>query len=587
MRFYAKITVILFLFAVIFSCIPPEVSNEPLTEVYYYKETIPGQTIHDIIRRDSEFKILNSGKISFKKSVESSTNWIRFSVDGRVKSGKYFIVITHPGGHRKLDLYQNGKLIKSFERIIPFDSKSVKYRHLVIPVDIPDGTIERYYMRIEGEIFGFISVSVTKPELFVNHALHEYYILGIFAGISLVMALYNFSLFIILKERVYFYYVFYTLTITVFLITEDGMFEHVFYPFNHFSNFFVSTLFGLLLPSSALLFAKSFLDLNKYNPILNKIITGVILFSPVFVLSAFLENRYTMVVLLNVNFLFIFFLVIASIVSGLMHGQKQAKFILIAFSAMILSGILRALIIIFPSEFSFLNPDWLAHGIKFGTSFELVVLSIGLADRYSTLRERYQQSRIRNLEERQKLNQEVHDTIGSELAGVLMQIRDKDVEPLIVEKLQKTLDHARDITSLMNLASRSERSFEEDIQDYINNFKGLKNFEFHHIFDPALNTLSLKTRLNLFRIIQEWTGNCVRHGHAKIFNLTILKKNKYILLKITSDGSGFQWDSRREILTPGTGLRSIKFRTEKLGGRSRTFRLRNENNLFVLRILDL
>lgn len=583
MSSHLKFPAIIFLFAANFGCIPSEISNESLSEIYYYKEKFPGQSIHEIMGQDSEFKKLKTDKKSFKTSGKTEGNWFRLIIDGRLNNGKYFLTISHPGGHRKLDFYHDGKLIQSFGRFIPFDRKIVHYRHLVIPVNVAKDTIDKYYFRIEGEVFGYISISASRPEVFVNRILHEYYILGIFAGISLVMALYNFSLFIILRERVYFYYVFYTLMITVFLINEDGLFEFVFYPFDHFSKFFASILFGLLLPSSALLFAKSFLDLNKYNPILDKIITGVILFSPVFVLTGFFENRYAMIVLLNVNFLFVFSLVIAAIVSGLMHRQKQAIFILIAFSAMIFSGILRALLIVFPSEFSFLNPDWLAHGIKFGTSFELIVLSIGLADRYSSLREQYQQSRIHNLEERQKLNQEVHDTIGSELAGVLMQIRDKNVEPIIVEKLQRALDHARDITSLMNLAARTDRTFEEDIQDYINNFKGLKNFEFFHWFDPNLNDLPLKTRLNLFRIIQEWIGNCVRHGHAKKFNLKITKKKNCIVLKIQSDGNEFPWDSRKAVLSPGTGLRSIKFRTEKLKGRSRTFRLQN-GNLFILRV---
>jgi PAS domain S-box-containing protein len=82
-------------------------------------------------------------------------------------------------------------------------------------------------------------------------------------------------------------------------------------------------------------------------------------------------------------------------------------------------------------------------------------------------------------------------------------------------------------------------------------------------FDERLND---KTKLMLFRIIQEQLNNVLKHSDASklIIELTLVEPENRIELRMTDDGKGFNPETVRK---KGLGLSNIRSRADLLGGK--------------------
>ena len=68
---------------------------------------------------------------------------------------------------------------------------------------------------------------------------------------------------------------------------------------------------------------------------------------------------------------------------------------------------------------------------------------------------------------------------------------------------------------------------------------------------------------HLFRLAQEAVNNSVKHGKAKIVQISLKKADDKYMLSVTDDGSGF---SAEAVKLKGLGLRIMNYRAQKVGG---------------------
>lgn len=76
-------------------------------------------------------------------------------------------------------------------------------------------------------------------------------------------------------------------------------------------------------------------------------------------------------------------------------------------------------------------------------------------------------------------------------------------------------------------------------------------------------------KISIFRIVQEATGNAIRHGQAGRIKVGLVSARGYLKLSIEDDGRGFESAGAavRGDVAPGLGLRSMKERAEVSGGK--------------------
>ncbi len=175
-------------------------------------------------------------------------------------------------------------------------------------------------------------------------------------------------------------------------------------------------------------------------------------------------------------------------------------------------------------------------------------------------------------EERQRIARDLHDGIGQQLSGAIMQLEsvmhsnDSGTQPvqigLLIENLRKTSAEVRTLSHQMMPRSLSEMGLVPAIHDLLNrSFAGTPvqcSFQHHQIvgrFDASIELI-------LFRVVQELLNNIIRHARANQVSVNLLRMNNKLRLTVEDDGVGFDADT----VNKGYGLMNIRSRVESVNG---------------------
>jgi signal transduction histidine kinase len=177
--------------------------------------------------------------------------------------------------------------------------------------------------------------------------------------------------------------------------------------------------------------------------------------------------------------------------------------------------------------------------------------------------------------EQTRIGQDLHDGLGQHLTGVTFLTRAlenrlaaqslpeasnaAEIGKLVLQALSQTRNLARGlfpvelessglVMGLRELAGTVEKMF--SISCKVECDEGLA------IHDQTAQT-------HLFRLAQEAVNNSVKHGKAKIVQISLKKVDDKYVLTVTDDGSGFAVDAVKQ---KGLGLRIMNYRAQKVGG---------------------
>ncbi|MBN8193001.1 GGDEF domain-containing protein [Bacillus sp. NTK074B] len=317
--------------------------------------------------------------------ISDTVYWLKVSLDNKIKRQQDFLLEIQKPHLSSVTLYtlKNDRLQKE-ETIgyrYPFDKRNYKHRNLVFPLNLLPDVSTTYFLKIETDSFFQAPVSLWNPIAFSEANYMNQSILGIFYGIMLAMILYNAFLYLSLKEKSYLYYILFVSGFTVMQAVWDGFaFQFLWGDFPWWAlrsnSFFIiwTSLF-------ALLFAKHFLQLKEHSSVLYKLVTvfqwvcGLSLILPFFVSIGVMTMIGTVMAAG-----FVLFLIIIAVTVRL--KTREARFYLTAWSLLFIGVLLNIL-----AAFQLLPlTDLTLYAPKVGIAFEVLVLSLGLADRIKRTR---------------------------------------------------------------------------------------------------------------------------------------------------------------------------------------------------------
>ena len=180
------------------------------------------------------------------------------------------------------------------------------------------------------------------------------------------------------------------------------------------------------------------------------------------------------------------------------------------------------------------------------------------------------------LQERSNIARDLHDTLGHELTGLIMQMemasRLMEQEPVkgraILEEAKSSargsLSQVRAIVD--TLKSDDEISWNQSsLKELMEHFSGMTGVQIAYESSgnepdsPAIG-LSPEIGLTLYRLVQEALTNAVRHGRATKVAVQISYQPDKVLFKLQDNGKGCM------NLTPGNGIRGMQERVSALRG---------------------
>ncbi|WP_040308672.1 sensor histidine kinase [Asticcacaulis biprosthecium] len=169
------------------------------------------------------------------------------------------------------------------------------------------------------------------------------------------------------------------------------------------------------------------------------------------------------------------------------------------------------------------------------------------------------------LEERQRIVRDMHDGIGGQLLGLMLQIRGRHIAPPAIEaSLQTSIDDLRLIVDSLDSAEEglcaALRAFEYRVRSQIEG-AGL-GFAVDLNLAPAEGLRpGPRASLQILRILQEAVSNALRHAKATRLVLDGGVSDGVLTLCLGDDGRGFVAGE-----TGGRGLGNMKARAKRLGG---------------------
>jgi signal transduction histidine kinase len=172
--------------------------------------------------------------------------------------------------------------------------------------------------------------------------------------------------------------------------------------------------------------------------------------------------------------------------------------------------------------------------------------------------------------ERNRLAQEIHDSIGHSIAGLIMHLdylekiyknNSKEVESIIEKSQNLARNSMKDLRKAVNTLKEdlNINNLQESIENLIENVS-TKEKVIEYIFDGNIENMNQNIKYTVFRISQELITNSLKHSKGNKIYLYIKNDGDFIEIK-ESDNGFFNG-----IFEKGNGLKGIEKRVKSVNG---------------------
>ncbi len=171
-------------------------------------------------------------------------------------------------------------------------------------------------------------------------------------------------------------------------------------------------------------------------------------------------------------------------------------------------------------------------------------------------------------EERTRIAQQLHDSIGGNLAGIKLRMSNMDSlnkeDEEIILQVDETYELVRSISHDLIPRKFNENAFATLIREYIQRIQQNVDFSITFLTHPEgeIDDLSEVIKIQIYQIIQELFTNAIKHANAKNIDLHLTIYEKTFQLLFEDDGVGFNVKQVQD----GIGLSNIKNRMGQLKG---------------------
>jgi two-component sensor histidine kinase len=271
------------------------------------------------------------------------------------------------------------------------------HRDSLIPIHFVDGAATIYlrvYSRDGTTLNGAV---MTVPEFEKRDQTLRFF-LGGYVGIMLVMAIYNFFIFLSLRDRRYGYYVFFTLAVLVDVAAHYELLHEYLFQGSAWLNLRLNLYVFVLAIAASIEFVRHFLHTQNKMPQLDQLLAVFHIPNFTILVYATVSTYPTSFWLYLMLLPLLVVIAICGIRSVYLGGEASSRYFLVAF-ALFITGVGMFSV----RRFGFLAPNpFVNYTFMAGSVVETMLLSFALAHQINGLREQKQQAQ-------QQLIQQISD----------------------------------------------------------------------------------------------------------------------------------------------------------------------------------
>ena len=167
----------------------------------------------------------------------------------------------------------------------------------------------------------------------------------------------------------------------------------------------------------------------------------------------------------------------------------------------------------------------------------------------------------------QNISWELHDNVGQLLSVARMQLnilqpdlsqKQKSIVNETGELISKSLQELRSLSKLLNPEVVKNMGFEEAIQLEIDRFNRLNFIDAAFNINGESVTIDQKDEIILFRILQEFLSNSVKHSKTTKLDVNLTYTPQNLVIIVQDYGVGFE----EKTIQKGSGLLNMKSRAK-------------------------
>ncbi|MET3129694.1 signal transduction histidine kinase [Arcicella rosea] len=567
-------------------------------EIEIFEDKTASLTFDEVSKRpDIGAYFRRSLQINPNFGVTSSVIWARITLQNRTSQNLYLEIAEatiDSIAFYKIDAEKKVSYLKS-GTYVPIRQRDVETNFYLLDLNLAPQEASTYYIRFQSSLPLLFPLRVAPLKVYFEDNHPKDIMQGIYIGIMLVMAIFNFFIFFTVRTKVYLYYVIYVLSFASFFAYNKGFINEFIWPnavwFNRFGP--ISISLGI---SFGLLFANSFLNVERYLPISDKIAKVLIILVFILVTTYWFGLGRTSIILLNaVAFVIVVYvLVIATYIW--MKGSEEALFFLGAWSIMLVSALIFIMQLsnILPSDY------FTRNALQVGSALEVVMLSFALAHRINKDRkekEKYQAEVIHQLQAndqmRNRIARDLHDDIGSTLSsiGILSQVvetqidkKDSSLKKLVGRISESSQNVQRSLSDIVWTTKQTEESLDSVIvkmKEFTAEMLEPKNIDYtFSVSDISCIQFSPLKQYNIYLIFKEAVNNSVKYAQASNVEIAIFFTEEYFTIIVKDNGIGFDEGNVKQ----GNGLNNMQERALAMNGKIQILTKPQKGTLIELKV---
>ena len=400
------------------------------THLEYLEDKEKSWTIEDVTSSELSTLFVPSTAESPGFGFTDSAIWVRFPIRNAadetvswllvIDSYLFYIDVYMPTNNPQgFELFQTGSAR-------PYDSRPIDHPRFLFDLSVPPDSEETIYIRFESESSMSLSLAVWTAGAVAQNDLLTQMLNGFLYGVLLIMAAYNFLLFVALRDRNYIYFVLFLVSFLVALLINDSIAHKYIWPeqgrINAIGGQFAFTFLLIFL----LLFTDSFLRLKQYAPRLRKILIGLIvalfLMLPLQWISLLWTARPVLLLTIATSFI-----VLSSGFIVWRKNYRPARYFMLAWLLLVSSFVIFVL-----SLFEIIPLTLFSTaGTQIGVAILVLTLSLALADRIKIYRSERDEAK-EEIIQRQEENLRQQDEFANSLQNTIDRL-EKEFEERTLE----------------------------------------------------------------------------------------------------------------------------------------------------------
>lgn len=158
---------------------------------------------------------------------------------------------------------------------LEFSERKINHKNFNFYLDLGPGEEKAYYIKVKRSYPLGFSIHLRTNESFISHSLNEYFLLGIYYGVLMLILCFNLYLFVKLRNLLYFYFSLLLVSCIWFSLGRDGLgFQYLWSSFPRINDFTNHRVTELVMVLSTLLFSNHFVQKYVKDSLLTKVTIG-------------------------------------------------------------------------------------------------------------------------------------------------------------------------------------------------------------------------------------------------------------------------------------------------------------------------